>query len=82
MEIASEINDNPLSSNTPQSLCQSSTNGTSGWESSENYKCEEPPLASEDSDIGDIGEFETFSSTEDEEENIIKENSELLDQLR
>ena len=27
-----------------------------------------PPLASEDSDIGDHGEFESFSGTDEEEE--------------
>ena len=34
------------------------------WESEDDC----PPLASEDSDIGDHGEFESFSGTEDEED--------------
>lgn len=44
-------------------LCKSLSSAES-WESEDDC----PPLASEDSDIGEQGEFESFSGTEEEEE--------------
>ena len=41
-----------------------SLSSAESWESEEDC----PPLASEDSDLGDPGEFESFSGTEDEDE--------------
>ena len=41
-----------------------SLSSAESWESEEDC----PPLASEDSDIGDHGEFESFSGTDEEEE--------------
>ena len=41
-----------------------SLSSAESWESEDDC----PPLASEDSDIGDHGEFESFSGTEEEEE--------------
>ena len=44
-------------------ICKSLSSAES-WESEDDC----PPLASEDSDIGEQGEFESFSGTEEEEE--------------
>ena len=41
-----------------------SLSSAESWESEDDC----PPLASEDSDIGDHGEFESFSGTDDDEE--------------
>ena len=41
-----------------------SLSSAESWESEDDC----PPLASEDSDIGDHGEFESFSGTDEEEE--------------
>ena len=43
-----------------------SSDWSGSWETGSEDDC--PPLASEDSDIGDVAEFESFSGTEDEEE--------------
>ena len=44
-------------------ICKSLSSAES-WESEDDC----PPLASEDSDIGDHGEFESFSGTDDDDE--------------
>ena len=41
-----------------------SLSSAGSWESED----EGPPLASEDSDVGDVAEFESFSGTDEEEE--------------
>ena len=43
-----------------------SLSSAGSWETGSEDDC--PPLASEDSDIGDVAEFESFSGTEDEDE--------------
>ena len=43
-----------------------SLSSAESWTTESEDDC--PPLASEDSDIGDQGEFESFSGTEEEEE--------------
>ena len=49
--------------NSKLEICKSLSSAES-WESEDDC----PPLASEDSDIGEQGEFESFSGTEDEED--------------